>query len=473
MIADRLLALLGPDIVKPGAESDPRFHRDWTARNAVVPQAVVLPRSTQDVSAALGLCDRLGVPVVPQGGLTGLVGGAMPTGDCAVINLSRLSQPPLIDADARMATVGAGTTLQTLQDAAAAHDLTFPVDFGARGSCQLGGMIATNAGGVHVLHYGMMRAQVLGLEAVLADGTTLSSMNPLVKNNTGYDLRQLFIGSEGTLGIITRAILRLVPTESARAVALLRMASVGAAHDLLAQLTSQGPTLNAFEAMWPSYYAFACDVTGTAPLPQRDGIMLLVETSGREASPLQEALLAALEPAMESGLIDDAVLAQSEAQARQFWDLREANEALPNRFGFLLGFDVSLPAATMQDFVQRCEAGIAAAVQSAQSLCFGHLGDGNLHLAITGATPGDAGRIKDLVLGIVGQLGGSISAEHGVGTDKLAYLGLTRSDAEIEAMRRIKRALDPNGILNPGKLLAREGTAPKPMLSHTQERALS
>lgn len=473
MIADRLLSLLGPDIAKPGPESDPRFHRDWTAQHVVVPQAVVLPRSTEDVSATLGLCDRLGVPVVPQGGLTGLVGGAMPTCDCVVINLSRLSQPPLIDADACTATVGAGTTLQTLQDAAAAHDLTFPVDFGARGSCQLGGMIATNAGGVHVLHYGMMRAQVLGLEAVLADGTVMSSMNPLVKNNTGYDLRQLFIGSEGTLGIITRATLRLVPAQPARAVALLRVADVDAAHQLLAQLATQGPDLNAFEAMWPSYYAYACDVTGTAPLPRGDGITLVVETSGREAGPLQEALLDALEPAMESGLIEDAVLAQSEAQARQFWDLREANEALPTRFSYLLGFDVSLPAVAMQDFVKRCEACISAAIPAAQALCFGHLGDGNLHLAITGARPEEARQLKDLVLGIVGQLGGSISAEHGVGTDKLAYLGLTRSDAEIAVMRRIKRALDPNGILNPGKLLTLEGQARKTTPSRPQERALS
>lgn len=473
MITDRLLTLLGPDIVKPGPASDPRFHQDWTARIGIVPQAVVLPRSTQDVSAALGLCDRLGVPVVPQGGLTGLVGGAMPTADCVVINLSRLSQPPLIDPDARIATVGAGTTLQTLQDAAAAHGLTFPVDFGARGSCQLGGMIATNAGGIHVVHYGMMRAQVLGLEAVLADGTTLSSMNPLVKNNTGYDLRQLFIGSEGTLGIITRATLRLVPTEPVRAVALLRVANVGAAHDLLAQLTSQGPTLNAFEAMWPSYYAFACDVTGTAPLSQGDGITLLVETSGREASPLQETLLAALEPAMDSGLIKDAVLAQSDAQAQQFWDLREANEALPTRFSFLLGFDVSLPAVAMQDFVQRCQASIATIIPTAQSLFFGHLGDGNLHLAITGTKPKEADQLKDIVLGIVGQLGGSISAEHGVGTDKLAYLGLTRSDAEIDTMRRIKRALDPNCILNPGKLFPCNATARKANPSQPQERAVS
>lgn len=470
MIFERLHALLGPDIVKSGSDSDPRYHRDWTARHAVVPQAVVLPRSTGDVAAAIGLCDKMGVAVVPQGGLTGLVGGAMPTTDCVVINLSRLSPPPLIDAEARVATVGAGTSLQTLQEVAAAHDLTFPVDFGARGSCQLGGMIATNAGGVHVLHYGMMRAQVLGLEAVLADGTVVSSMNPLVKNNTGYDLRQLFIGSEGTLGIITRARLRLVPTQAARAVALLRVADVDAAHQLLAQLTTRGPELNAFEAMWPSYYAYACDVTGTAPLPPGDGITLVVETSGYEATPLEETLLGALEPAMECGLIQDAVLAQSEAQAQDFWNIREANEALPTRFPYLLGFDVSLPAREMQGFVQRSEAEIVAAIPTARALCFGHLGDGNLHLAITGATPEEAGRLKGLVLGIVGQLGGSISAEHGVGTDKLAYLSLTRSKAEIDTMRRIKRALDPNGILNPGKLFSKDHSDLKAPQSPQPER---
>jgi FAD/FMN-containing dehydrogenase len=473
MIVDSLLARLGPDIVKPGDESDPRYHRDWTSRDSVVPLAVALPRSAEDVSAALALCDTLGVPVVPQGGLTGLVGGAMPTPDCVVINLSRLSPPPLIDANARMATVGAGTSLQALQEAADEHDLTFPVDFGARGSCQLGGMIATNAGGVHVLHYGMMRAQVMGLEAVLADGTIVSSMNPLLKNNTGYDLRQLFIGSEGTLGIITRANLRLEPTQPARAVALLRLADVDAAHQLLKQLTSQGPELNAFEALWPSYYAYACEVTGNAPLPPGDGITLLVETSGQKASALEEALLTALEPAMENGLIKDAVLAQSESQAQDFWNLREANEALPARFPRVLGFDVSLPASAMQAFVQRCETDIAAACSDAQTFCFGHLGDGNLHLAVTGTTPEEAGRIKWLVLDGVGRLGGSISAEHGVGTDKLAYLGLTRSDAEIATMRRIKHALDPNGILNPGKLLTCERRTRKATQSRPQERALS
>lgn len=463
MIVEQLLKALGPDIAKPGTESDPRFHKDWTASQTVTPLAVLLPRCTQDVATALRLCDAAGVPVVPQGGLTGLVGGAMPTPDCVAINTARLAPPPQIDPRAKLATIGSGTTLQSLQDAAAEHGLCFPVDFGARGSCTLGGMIATNAGGVHVLHYGMMRAQVMGIEAVLADGTIVSSMNPLVKNNTGYDLRQLLVGSEGTLGIVTRAVVRLVPAHAGRAVALLRVADVSAAYLILSHLVLNGPELNAFEAMWPSYYDYACDETGTEPLPRGEGLTLLVEFAGADADTLEETLLNALEPSVEAGLISDAVLSQSEGQAQDFWTLREANEALVTTYEDILGFDVSLPGDRMQAFVENCETEIASAFPEAGVLCFGHLGDGNLHLAITGTHAGqfDHTAVKTLVLETVGRLGGSISAEHGVGTDKLAYLGLARSPAEIETMRRIKRALDPNGILNPGKLIPPPVSAPQ------------
>lgn len=455
MIVDTLTRALGSEVVIPGAESDTRFRRDWTAPAAVTPVAVVLPRTTEEVSTALRLCNAARIGVVPQGGMTGLVGGAMPASDTVVINLSRLAPAPEIDPEAGLATVGAGTILQTLHEAATRHGLSFPVDFGARGSCQIGGMIATNAGGVHVLHYGMMRAQVLGLEAVLANGTVLRAMNPLMKNNTGYDLRQLFVGSEGTLGIITRAVLRLVPALAARAVALLRVADVAAAYRLLALLKQNDPGLHAFEAMWPAYYSYACDVTGTAPLPQGPGLTLLVEIAGQDADVLQEALLTALEPAMEDGLIEDAVLSQSEAQAEAFWDIREANEALPVRYPGLLGFDVSLPQAQMQGFVKACESALGTHLPGAPLFVFGHLGDGNLHLGVagTGQAGFDSGRIKSFVLETAGRLGGSISAEHGIGTDKRAYIGLSRSPAELDTMRRIKAALDPNGILNPGKLL--------------------
>ena len=448
MTAQDFLSQLGADIVRTGTDIDPHYCKDWTAAAPVTPRAVILPRTTEDVSKAMALCNELGLSVVPQGGLTGLVGGAMPTQDAVVINLSRLASSPQIDAGARLATVDAGTTLQNLQDAAEPHGLSFPVDLGARGSCQLGGMIATNAGGVHVLRHGMTRAQVRGLEVVLADGTILSSMNPLLKNNTGYDLRQLFIGSEGTLGIITRAVLELVPLQPARSVALARVADVAAAFAVLDQITRQGLAPKAFEAMWPFYYAFACDVTGTAPLSGAEGLTLLIEIDGQEAESVEAQLIAALQPAMESGLILDATLAQSEAQAQVLWALRDANEALGTHFSGLIGFDVSLPRSEMQTFVDQCEAHLATG-----TLCFGHLGDGNLHLVVTDAPAGSAGDIKDTVLAITGALGGSISAEHGVGTDKRDHLHLTRSPVEIAVMHQIKAALDPKGILNPGKLL--------------------
>ncbi|WP_180957700.1 FAD-binding oxidoreductase [Neptunicoccus cionae] len=415
---------------------------------------MALPRSTEDVATLLRMCNDAGIPVVPQGGLTGLVGGAMPSADCVVINLSRLAPAPKINRDARIAEVGAGTVLETLQQAAADAGLVFPVEFGARGSCEIGGMIATNAGGVHVLRYGMMRDQVLGLEAVLADGTVVTSMNPLKKNNTGYDLRQIFIGSEGTLGIITRAHLRLVPIEPARAVALLRVPDTAAAHRLLDMLKTSVP-VNAFEVMWPSYYAYACETTGTEPIAAGEGVLLLVEITGPDEAALQEALLTALVPWMENGVIEDAVLSQSEAQAQALWDIREANEALSTKYRNIIGFDVSLPRAQMQAFHDECIDALARLAPGSQMMCFGHLGDGNLHLAVIldGAPDADATTLKSRILTAAGARSGAISAEHGIGTDKLAWLHLSRSPEEIGMMRRIKTALDPKNILNPGKLL--------------------
>lgn len=451
MIVDDLTAALGSGVVTPGASSDPRFGRDWTATAVVTPLAVVLPCDTEEVATALRLCHAAKVPVVPQGGLTGLVGGAMPDEGSIVLNLSRLTSDPVIDSQNRNATVGAGTILQNLQEAALREGLSFPVDFGARGSCQIGGMIATNAGGVQVLRHGMMRQQVLGLEVVLADGTIVTSMRNLMKNNTGYDLRQLFVGSEGTLGVITRANLRLVPHYPARAVALLRVPDLASAYQVLNHLTHWGVQLNAFEALWPEYYDYACEVTGNAPLSTGKGLTLLAEITGEDSDLLQDALLEALEPTMKNGLIEDAVLSQSETQAQAFWDIREANEALSTRFEQLIGFDISLPRQRMQDFVETCR----EQMPSAPWLCFGHLADGNLHLAfpLADGSAREATQIKKTVLESAGGLGGSISAEHGIGTDKLPYLSLSRSEAEIATMLRIKQALDPHGVLNPGKLL--------------------
>ena len=469
MILKLLKSALPDDVVIAGPGSDPRYHRDWTASEPVVPVAVVTPRNAEEVSIALKLCNQEEIPVVPQGGMTGLVGGAMPLADAVVINMSKLTFPIEIDTVSNTATVGAGTVLQTLQEAAAEAGLLFPVDFGARGSCQIGGMIATNAGGIQVLRYGMIRSQVLGLEAVLADGTIVSSMNPLVKNNTGYDLRQLFTGSEGTLGIITRVILRLVPAPSSRAVALVRVGSVDAAFALLANMRREGVELNAFEAMWPNYYAFACSVAEAEPLPCGAGLTLLIETVGEDAENLHSNLENSLGRELQNGLLEDAVISRSEKQAETFWKIREANESLPSRFSSIIGFDISLPAKNIREFMDANYQMLQRKYPNANLLCFGHIGDCNLHLAVASneGEEFDHSWIKGTVLGLTGEFGGAISAEHGIGADKLEFLNLTRSQSEIDLMLKIKRALDPQGILNPDKLFPSFSTHKKPSPSES------
>jgi len=455
MIVDQLIAAVGADIVIPGPESDARFHSDWTSTEPVVPLAVALPRTTAQVSTLLRLCNDHGTPVVPQGGLTGLVGGARPRVDCVVINLSRLRDAPKIDPQARIATVCAGVSLQELQEAALDAGLMFPVDFGARGSCQVGGAIATNAGGVHVIHYGMMRQQVLGLEVVLADGTVIDRLDGMLKNNTGYDLKQWFIGSEGTLGIITRAVVRLVERPLGRCAALVQVADLPAAYLILRAVSQRLPGLSAFEAMWPDYYAYACRTEEQTPLPPGESLTLLIEIQSAEPAEDQARLLALLETLMEQGLVLDAAIAQSEGQCQTFWALRDANSELQQYYGKLVGFDVSLMPNAMVGFLEACRDRLRAIEPSIELLCFGHLGDGNLHLvAVLDKAPRiDSHDVKDCVLGTVRDWHGSISAEHGIGIDKLAHLPLSRSPQELALMRRIKDALDPRWILNPGKLL--------------------
>ncbi|MDK3019200.1 FAD-binding oxidoreductase [Pseudodonghicola flavimaris] len=454
MIVERLIDRLGSDLVSPGPQSDPRFHRDWTARSPVVPLAVVQPRRVEDVSAALALCDEAGVPVVPQGGLTGLVGGAMPGAETVVVNMSRMNATPDIDPIERQARVEAGVTLEALQRAAAVHELEFPVDFGARGSCQIGGMIATNAGGVHVLQHGMMRRQVVGIEAVLADGTIVSAMNALEKNNTGYDLRQVLTGSEGTLAVITAAKLRLVPRPPARAAVLMQCENLHQAYRVFDGLRDSSLlTLHAFEGLWPGYYDFACGITAKAPFAASNRLTLLAEVVGDEREVLEDALLEVLGRQCEDGTLSDALFSQSEAQVDAFWALREANEALATSFGAIVAFDVSLPRARMDGFVERARTRVSELAPAADFLCFGHLGDGNLHIAIAAqkALP-DPGAIKDGILRLVLDCDGAISAEHGIGLEKKAWLSRARSSGEVEMMQRLKTALDRRNILNRGKL---------------------
>lgn len=450
-----LVAALGDALVTRAAEIDPRYFTAYNEPAGVRPRALVRPRSVDDVSRTLALCTRLGQPVVPQGGLTGLARGAVALGGEVVLSMERFAGVEAIDAAAGTMTVRAGTPLQTVQEAADAAGFTFGVDLGARGSCQIGGMLATNAGGTRAIRYGMMREQVLGLEAVLADGTVVSSMNRMLKNNAGYDLKHLFIGSEGTLGIVTRAVLRLHPKLAAPATALCRVHGYDAVVGLWNRLRAL-PEIVSFEAMWPAFYDYVAGHTPgvVAPFAGDGGFAVLIEcATSAPGGDARHALETGLEAAIDAGLVDDAALATSERQARDLWTLREglAIDALPH----LVNFDVSLPTGELGLFAERCEAALRAAWPDIVCLFFGHVGDGNVHIGVSlaGMRDADADAIDRCVYAVVRDMGGSVSAEHGIGMLKRAYLAHTRSEAEIGLMRRLKAALDLAGVLNPGKVL--------------------
>ncbi|MCQ8784027.1 FAD-binding oxidoreductase [Mangrovibrevibacter kandeliae] len=459
--AHALQARLGEDLVALGDAIPARNRQDWSGLPPVRPLALVRPRSTADVAAALAACSALDLPVVPQGGLTGLAGAAHPSDGTVALSLERMTAVGPVDATLACVTVEAGATLQAVQAAAEAGGMIFPVDLGARGSCTVGGNLSTNAGGIRVIRYGMARAHVLGLEAVLADGTVLKSMNRMLKNNAGYDLKQLFLGSEGTLGIITRAVLRLQPRPRFSTAALCGCRDVDAALDLLRRMRDGlGPTLSAFEAMWPSFYETMSAGLPTLPRPLRGrhGLYVVIEASGFDPENEPARLEAVLGAAIDAGVVEDAVLAQSEREVADLWALRESVSDFQAVMGPVANYDVGVPAGETGALVEALEAGIARQWPGLAGVSFGHLGDGNLHF--TAQIPGgDAGdhdahvALSDFVYRTTTAHGGTISAEHGIGTLKKPWLDLARSPAEIALMRSLKVALDPKGILNPGKVL--------------------
>ena len=450
---------LGADAVRTGSAIPTERHTDWSGTAPLAPLAWLRPASTAQVSAALRICHAHRVPVVPQGGLTGLAGGAVPTPGVVVLSLDRMNAIESLDPVAHVITVQAGATLQAVQEAAQAAGYLFGVDLGARGSCQIGGNLATNAGGNGVVQFGMMREQTLGLEVVLADGTVLDMLRPMVKNNTGYDLKHWFIGSEGTLGVITRAQLRLQPAQPARATALAAVPDVASALALLGQLQARCPGgVAAFELMWDDFVQHALAWTGQPrPFDQDHPLLVLTDLSGADESALAQALEAVLDSAMEDGLVLDAVLAQSQTQAAGLWRLREITAEFPSRLA-PINFDISLPQAAIGDFADRCVAALSSRFPGHRSLRFGHLGDGNLHLSTDARSLGDLSfaeaehAVEAIVYGLVAEAGGSVSAEHGIGLHKKPYLAASRSPTELATMRAIKHALDPLNQLNPGKV---------------------
>ncbi|MCC7008552.1 MAG: FAD-binding oxidoreductase [Acidobacteria bacterium] len=457
-VVARLVQAVGEAQVSAAQAIEPRYLGDWmvTMTNGR-PLAVIRPRTTADVSAALRICHDSGTPVVPQGGLTGLAGGATPIDSSVVISLERMSGVEEIDAAAATLTALAGTPLQAIQQAAADAGFLFPLDLGARGSAQIGGNVATNAGGNRVIRYGMTRDLVLGLEAVLADGTVVTSLNKLIKNNAGLDVRQLFVGSEGTLGIITRVVLRLFPQPRTQSVAFCALDGYDRVVAFLRHARAAlGGTLSAFEMMWPDFYALVAHPASglPAPLPAGAGAYVLVEALGASPAADAAAFEQMLTTAFEQGLIADSVVAQSAAEAKGLWSVRDA----PGEFHRLLwphvGFDIGLPIGVMGRFVEACGDALRRQWPGARTVFFGHVGDSNLHVNVKvreGEQP--AADVNTLVYGLVREFGGTISAEHGIGLLKRPYLAYSRTAEEIAMMRTLKRALDPKGILNPGKVL--------------------
>ena len=418
-------------------------------------KAMLLPSSSDEVAGILAHCNKAGQPVITQGGLTNCVTAVEPGLDDLVISTEKMRGIVEIDRIGGTAVVEAGAVLQNVQEAVAEEGMCFPLDMGARGSCTIGGNIATNAGGINVLRYGMTRNLVLGLEAVMADGTVMSSMNRMLKNNAGYDVKQLFIGSEGTLGIVTRAVLRLYPQPASRQDALVAMTSVDNVIGFLGMLQHEiAGNLSAFEIMWGAYYrAVTGDNGHRAPLSREYPFYVVFQAEGSDPDADATRFERVLERALEQELITDAVIPKSAAETRAIWEIRENFEpALVNPPYYL--YDVSLPIRDMQAYVAEVEANVARRWSGGMCFTLGHMADGNLHFFVAPGEQGDFHADSDrCVYDPLRQYGGSVSAEHGIGLEKLSWLPHSKSAAEIELMRSLKRTLDPNNILNPGRVV--------------------
>jgi FAD/FMN-containing dehydrogenase len=451
-----LVELLDPSTVLTGADISEKYHADWSGADPCQPLALLKPKTTQQLSEIMALCHQHGQPVVIQGGLTGLAGGATPQSGEIAISLERMNGIEELDATAMTVTALAGTPLQVLQDAAEDRELFLPLDLGARGSCNIGGNVATNAGGTEVIRYGMTRSMVLGLEAVLADGTVINAMNKMVKNNSGYDLKHLFIGSEGTLGIVTRVVLQLQPKSRSSHTALCALNSYESVTKLLVELKrSLGSGLTGFELMWDSYYNKVLEVLPslTSPFQENHTYYLLLEYKDNNQTLGAERFESALFEQLESGLIDDALIAQSHQDADKFWQIRDGIGELFQVLGPVSNQDVSLPLEQIGPFADDLDQRLKAKYNNIGVLLFGHIGDNNLHVCAYTGRDEDKARINEDIMLMIGEYAGAITAEHGIGVLKRDFLALSRTPSEIALMKTLKMAMDPKGILNPKRVI--------------------
>ena len=452
-----LQSIVGPANVLTGGEVSSRS-AGWASNKPCEALAIVRPRTTAEVSAVLRICNELNQPVVPHGGLTGLVEGNLAASGEIAISLELMNQIEELDETGLTLTAQAGVVLQRVQERAEAAGLMFPLDLGARGSAMIGGLISTNAGGNRVIRYGMARNLILGLEAVLADGTVISSLNRVIKNNAGYDIKHLFIGSEGTLGIITRAVLRLFPQTTSLHTALLGVDSFDSLPVLLKELDRGfGGSLAAFEMMEEDFFRQVTTppAKGMSPFSRAFPYYVLVEMLGGNHESEEARFEATLESVVEHGLASDCVISKSRKEREALWALRDDVEQI---FAFrpVFSFDVSLPIRDMESYIAEVKKGLSVQWPDHKCFVFGHLGDGNLHLVISTGARQSRKAVEEIVYGGLRGRDGSVAAEHGIGLEKRDYLAWSRNEEEINLMRTLKRTLDPRGVLNPGKIFTTE-----------------
>lgn len=458
-VVDALIKKLGKNAVLTHEEASTRSAGQWKNPGNLNCLALLLPSSTEEVSQMMQICYAYNQPVVPQGGLTSVAEAAHAKPTEIAISLERMNKIEEINTTNKIAIVEAGVVLLDLQQKAEENDLLFALNLGAKGSCMIGGNIATNAGGLEAVRYGVMRNLVLGLEVVLADGTIISSMNKMIKNNAGYDLKQLFIGSEGTLGIITRAVVKLEDLPKTTNTAYIAVDSFDKAAALLQEAKKHlNNHLTSYELLWHNYYTLMTSTPSpfAPPLPQTYPYYILMEVRGQDAEKDATDFENFLADNMEKGLIADAAPAQTHNDYEWFWGIRENVELIFSVHQPVFLFDVSLPISDMEAYISTIQADIKKEWPVSYFYTFGHMADGNLHLYVScGENNAETqSRLYDIVFAPLKPIGGSVTAEHGIGLEKKKWLSISRTQAEIELMKTVKRALDPKNIMNPGKVFS-------------------
>lgn len=451
-IIEEIKNIVGENSVLQGKDISNRASSYWDA-TPISAKAIVKPKDTDELVELIKLCNDQKQILVTHGGLTGCAQAANTTPAHIALSMERMNKIIEIDEVGGTITLEAGAILENVQNIVSDKGFFFPLDLGARGSCTVGGNAATNAGGINVIRYGMMRNHILGMEVVLADGTLLSSMNKVIKNNSGYDLKQLFIGSEGTLGIITKLIVKLESAPKSKETSIAALNSFSDVIRFLNHMKKEAASsLSAFEVMWGEYYdAVTVEGTHKAPITRNAPYYVITECTGSNPDHDHETFMSTMEKAFDENIIQDAVIPSSEQQRSEIWNVREGFEPILTNDPIFL-YDVSLPIVHMEEYVQEVEKNITKTWPNSDCFVIGHIGDGNLHLFIC-PKEGDNSlhhKSNEIIYGPLKRLGGSVSAEHGIGNEKKEWLSYCRNEDEISLMKTLKKTLDPNNILNPG-----------------------